>query len=313
MQCMTYTDIINTGSMDGFDSMDAIGSEQFFVPSLQALESLAAFAVRPNKTEKINKGKIFVVSAETDDSSVAINDSNGNNKRKKTKKELEREKYEFESGKPKRGRKLAQDEPVSRRLAQNRAAQRTFRERKVNQVKTLETRVAELEGLLATAISAASIVVATAPAVDRSLANEIVTLKALVVDLEERNNKLEAEAQQLRQMVFAFNPQRQQQLQQQHKQHLSPFLAISPSAGSFPFLVTSTTSINDFMVTAFSFDSLLAPSPSTIAPPTATSNATENQNILFDTIVSSRRNCRRTLSSSSNNSLNHLQCYPLNL
>ncbi|KAJ3112257.1 hypothetical protein HK100_002408 [Physocladia obscura] len=287
-----YADSISAGSMDGLDSMDAISSEQFFVPSLQTLESLAAFAVKPNSTGKNNKAKNFVVSAENDNGSVTSNSNN--HKRKKTKKELEREKYELdESGKPKRGRKLAQDEPVSRRLAQNRVAQRAFRERKVNQVKTLETRVAELEDMLAAATSVgaapSTTVSATAPAVDPKFAKEIASLKALVADLEERNVKLEAEAQQLRQMVFTFNPQQQQQQPQQNQQlspfsNTTPFLSISPDTASFPYLATSTASMNDFMATAFSFDSLLASSPSTVAPPTirSTSNMTEIQDILFD-------------------------------
>ena len=43
------------------------------------------------------------------------------------------------------GRKPIVDEPTTKRKAQNRQAQRAFRERKENHVKTLETRVAELE------------------------------------------------------------------------------------------------------------------------------------------------------------------------
>lgn len=51
------------------------------------------------------------------------------------------------------GRKPIADEPTTKRKAQNRQAQRAFRERKENHVKTLETRVAELEAQTVTQAS----------------------------------------------------------------------------------------------------------------------------------------------------------------
>ncbi|KAK9373259.1 transcription factor PAP1-domain-containing protein [Lipomyces chichibuensis] len=52
---------------------------------------------------------------------------------------------EPEDGKKKPGRKLMTAEPSSKRKAQNRAAQRAFRERKEKHLRDLESRVAELE------------------------------------------------------------------------------------------------------------------------------------------------------------------------
>ncbi|KAJ3351373.1 DNA-binding transcription factor yap1 [Entophlyctis luteolus] len=49
-----------------------------------------------------------------------------------------------EKQRSKAGRKLASDEPVSKRLAQSREAQRAFRERRANHVRDLESKVSEL-------------------------------------------------------------------------------------------------------------------------------------------------------------------------
>ncbi|CCG82251.1 putative BZIP transcription factor [Taphrina deformans PYCC 5710] len=59
--------------------------------------------------------------------------------------ESKRQELGQDSGKKKPGRKPILEEPTTKRKAQNRAAQRAFRERKENHVKELETRVAELE------------------------------------------------------------------------------------------------------------------------------------------------------------------------
>ncbi|KAJ3190469.1 hypothetical protein HDU85_000767 [Gaertneriomyces sp. JEL0708] len=59
---------------------------------------------------------------------------------------------EFESPSPpkrKVGRKPIMEEPADKRIAQNRAAQRAYRERKERHVRTLERRVKELEAIVA--------------------------------------------------------------------------------------------------------------------------------------------------------------------
>ncbi|KAI9013203.1 hypothetical protein BC832DRAFT_590158 [Gaertneriomyces semiglobifer] len=59
---------------------------------------------------------------------------------------------EFESPSPpkrKVGRKPIMEEPTDKRIAQNRAAQRAYRERKERHVRTLEKRVKELEAIVA--------------------------------------------------------------------------------------------------------------------------------------------------------------------
>lgn len=70
---------------------------------------------------------------------LAEDDESHDNKRQ----ELNPGSIETEKKKP--GRKPIVDEPTTKRKAQNRAAQRAFRERKENHVKELEARVAQLE------------------------------------------------------------------------------------------------------------------------------------------------------------------------
>ncbi|KAF9116660.1 DNA-binding transcription factor yap1 [Mortierella sp. AM989] len=82
----------------------------------------------------------------------------------------------LQDGKPapkKPGRKLLTTEPANKRKAQNRAAQRAFRERKEHYVKSLEDRIKELEEMQ--------------PKSDSKLSEENLNLKVLVQKLETEN------------------------------------------------------------------------------------------------------------------------------
>ncbi|KAJ3242990.1 hypothetical protein HDU78_000943 [Chytriomyces hyalinus] len=97
-------------------------------------------------------------------------------------------------GKAKPGRKIASEEPADKKVAQQRAASRAFRERKANYIKELEEKVAHLTALLSgnastpTSDAGAS---ATQPTQDPLLAQRVAAL--------------EAENTLLRQMTFSFD------------------------------------------------------------------------------------------------------------
>ncbi|KAJ3035814.1 hypothetical protein HDU99_010553, partial [Rhizoclosmatium hyalinum] len=180
--------------------------DAFFVPSLQTLQSLSSFAVAappPLQSQNPAKRSSKRSASQSDAASLAAN--------------------QLDQEKPKRGRKLAPlpEEPENKRLAQNRIAQRAFRERKVNHVKDLETKVAEL-----TAIVEGNTLMASAL--------ELSTLKKRVEALEEENESLRSENNQLRQMSFSFDPSQME---------LSPVEGMDLSADMFtsPLLPTPTT------------------------------------------------------------------------
>ncbi|ORY41668.1 hypothetical protein BCR33DRAFT_337503 [Rhizoclosmatium globosum] len=124
MKCFEFSNL----SEQDTHTMDA-----FFVPSLQTLQSLSSFAVAappPLQSQNPAKRSSKRSASQSDAASLAAN--------------------QLDQEKPKRGRKLAPlpEEPENKRLAQNRIAQRAFRERKVNHVKDLETKVAELTAIV---------------------------------------------------------------------------------------------------------------------------------------------------------------------
>ncbi|KAI9205136.1 uncharacterized protein BJ171DRAFT_598715 [Polychytrium aggregatum] len=89
--------------------------------------------------------------------------------------------------KKKPGRKPSSTEPPNKRTAQNRAAQRAFRERKERYVKELEARVHQLENMQTT----------TEPTSNVTLESENKILKQKVEELERENSTL-------REMTFTF-------------------------------------------------------------------------------------------------------------
>ncbi|KAJ3068622.1 hypothetical protein HDU98_008248, partial [Podochytrium sp. JEL0797] len=138
--------------------------QTFFTPSLATLGSFSDFAVGDDGGIEGSKGAVKAG-------------------RRKSTSEGEQ--------KPKRGRKLAPlpEEPVHKRLAQNRIAQRAFRERKVNHLKDLETRVAELTHIVE---SNASL-------------KEMAALKDRLSDMAAQQDRLLEENEKLRQMAFSFD------------------------------------------------------------------------------------------------------------
>ncbi|KAG0327827.1 DNA-binding transcription factor yap1 [Dissophora globulifera] len=94
------------------------------------------------------------------------------------------ESHSIGDGKPapkKAGRKPLTTEPTNKRKAQNRAAQRAFRDRKERYVKSLEERIKELEEL-------------NPPKTDTKLVEENLSLKVLVQKLETENYFLKEQA-----------------------------------------------------------------------------------------------------------------------
>ncbi|KAJ3377897.1 hypothetical protein HDU84_008108, partial [Entophlyctis sp. JEL0112] len=89
---------------------------------------------------------------------------------------------------PKRVRKLTIDDPVSRRLVQNRVAGRAFRERNAMKMKNLEAQVEELTAAVEAAKS--------------SETADVFTLKTKIAGLLSRNSALEAETTHLRNIVL---------------------------------------------------------------------------------------------------------------
>ncbi|KAI9349675.1 hypothetical protein BDR26DRAFT_915367 [Obelidium mucronatum] len=196
---------------------------EFFTPSLLDLSTLAAFPVADAAAAAAKKGA-----------------ANAKRREAPADKDLEKDK-------PKRGRKLAPlpEEPENKRLAQNRIAQRAFRERKVNHVKELETKVAELTAIIEGSEQMASVL-------------QVAELKQKVKELEERNKQLVEENQQLRQMTFSFDP-KQAELSPVEEMDASNSLFMTPS------------SLNSFGTNA-DFANLMMPSIS----PTAASIANVN-------------------------------------
>ncbi|KAJ3266856.1 hypothetical protein HDU77_009316 [Chytriomyces hyalinus] len=86
--------------------------------------------------------------------------------------------------KGKAGRKFATDEPANKRIAQNRASQRSYQERKQAHLKSLETAVAFCQANHSHSGSAS----------DESLQGEVVALRKRVADLEAANAKLSIKA-----------------------------------------------------------------------------------------------------------------------
>ncbi|KAF9274952.1 DNA-binding transcription factor yap1 [Mortierella alpina] len=119
-------------------------------------------------------------------------------------------------GKPapkKAGRKPLTTEPTNKRKAQNRAAQRAFRDRKERYVKSLEDRIKELEDL-------------NPGKTDSKLAEENTNLKVLV-------QKLETENYFLKEQSFTFDfPITQPGLYNEAKAHREALLQSSTSNGS---------------------------------------------------------------------------------
>ncbi|KAI8837182.1 hypothetical protein BJ741DRAFT_167005 [Chytriomyces cf. hyalinus JEL632] len=97
-------------------------------------------------------------------------------------------------GKAKPGRKIASEEPADKKVAQQRAASRAFRERKANYIKELEDKVAHLTALLSGN--------ASTPTSDAGASAPQPTQDPL---LAQRVAALEAENTLLRQMTFSFD------------------------------------------------------------------------------------------------------------
>ncbi|KAJ3021929.1 UNVERIFIED_CONTAM: hypothetical protein HDU68_009398 [Siphonaria sp. JEL0065] len=194
----------------------------FYTPSLSELTTLSSFSVEAQSTEAAKAAKAAKAKSKRSHSA--------NDKDKDFGKDFEKD----ELDKPKRGRKLAPlpVEPENKRLAQNRIAQRAFRERKVNHVKDLETKVAELTQIIQGSKQLAPLL-------------EVADLKQKVQELEDRNAALVAENNQLRQMTFSFDPKLQTQL--------SPVESVDPISNSL--FLNSTLPQQDFA-------SLMAPAPS---------------------------------------------------
>ncbi|KAJ3237705.1 hypothetical protein HDU81_009088 [Chytriomyces hyalinus] len=88
--------------------------------------------------------------------------------------------------KGKAGRKFATDEPANKRIAQNRASQRSYQERKQAHLKSLETAVAFCQANHSHSGSASE--------VSESLQGEVVALRKRVAELEAANAKLSIKA-----------------------------------------------------------------------------------------------------------------------
>ncbi|KAJ3343816.1 hypothetical protein HDU83_005519 [Entophlyctis luteolus] len=230
-----------TANRFDFALMDLAAQEQqFFTPSLQTIEALqTAYAIAPsehpsdigkgknnnNNKRKIAKGKL------EGDVTFTVKPPPASTKKSKASKVAEEtphivspDKDDEMDGdaKPKRGRKLAMDDPVSRRLAQNRVAGRAFRERNAMKMKNLEAKVEELTAALEAANSPD--------------AADVAALKSTIAELQSRNSALEAEVAQLRKLVFNPAP----------VESSSTLLEESPAFGAFP-PATAPVTTPDFM------------------------------------------------------------------
>ncbi|KAF5101134.1 hypothetical protein D0Z00_000980 [Geotrichum galactomycetum] len=126
----------------GLDNEQTPSSANSISPYSPPLNTTTASSVLSSDTYNSNDDSPNLPStlAEKRKASVSVtSDEKKNSKQKKVDPSVLAKK----PGKP--GRKIDNTEPVSKRKAQNRAAQRAFRERKEKHLKDLEDRVAELE------------------------------------------------------------------------------------------------------------------------------------------------------------------------
>ncbi|KAI8620908.1 hypothetical protein BC830DRAFT_394778 [Chytriomyces sp. MP71] len=95
---------------------------------------------------------------------------------------------EEEDGAPKKkvGRKLATDTPISKRVAQNRVAQRAFRERREAHLRGLEDKIKELTAI----IESRGLPLPSPPPQSASPSSEVHQLKRMVESLQQENAML---------------------------------------------------------------------------------------------------------------------------
>lgn len=128
----------------GLDNEQTPGSANSVSPHSPLLNTSTTASVLSCDTYTVNDDPLSLPLslAEKRKASVSVTSDDASEKTSKTKK-VDPSVPVKKPGKP--GRKIDNTEPASKRKAQNRAAQRAFRERKEKHLKDLEDRVAELE------------------------------------------------------------------------------------------------------------------------------------------------------------------------
>ncbi|PWN27026.1 hypothetical protein BDZ90DRAFT_183842 [Jaminaea rosea] len=116
------------------------------------------------------------------------------------------------------GRKPSQEEPLTKRQAQNRASQRAFRERKQNHVATLEAKVAEYEAEKLTRDAKEAEAQREIRTQSEELTTENATLRRQVKDLEAAVKHLQLQAQETHGQLRAMQTQQQQPQYHPHQQ-----------------------------------------------------------------------------------------------
>ncbi|KAJ3097253.1 hypothetical protein HDU97_005052 [Phlyctochytrium planicorne] len=183
---------------------EPLGAQQVIFPDLETITQLANNASRKRKgvVAGITPSAIDLGSHPT----AATNTSFGGVLKIEDHDDEDDHDHEHhnEDGPPQKrkpGRKLANTVPANKRTAQNRAAQRAFRERKERYLKDLEAKAEELEQLRK-AIAAGN--VPSVPSVTQNNGSTDVVM-AENKSLKERISALESENSVLREMTFSFD------------------------------------------------------------------------------------------------------------
>ncbi|KAJ3208892.1 hypothetical protein HDU67_006494 [Dinochytrium kinnereticum] len=176
---------------------EPLGAQQIIFPDLQTITNLAnSAASRKRKGDMLPAPKTVAKPASQEDFK-AFKDQ-----------EYDDDHSGDEEGGPpqkrKPGRKLAQTTPANKRTAQNRAAQRAFRERKERYLKDLEAKAEELEALRK-AMASGGMIPAPAAGSAATHSPEKDILMAENRSLKNRISELESENSVLREMTFTFD------------------------------------------------------------------------------------------------------------
>ncbi|KAJ3191749.1 DNA-binding transcription factor yap1 [Irineochytrium annulatum] len=202
-------------SFDQFSSslFEPLGAQQIVFPDLDTITNLTRSSAAASRKRKVNQNAGAGLNLGDDDvaallagidpanfpnaANIKVEPLDGaNNGAPPAKRQDSSDDHAEAAGQKKKpGRKLAQTEPTNKRTAQNRAAQRAFRERKERYVRDLEARVEELE-------NASKGGAASAPAAP---SKDMMEVEHENKKLKQRVSELESENSILREMTFSFD------------------------------------------------------------------------------------------------------------
>ncbi|KAJ3229517.1 hypothetical protein HDU81_005335 [Chytriomyces hyalinus] len=169
--------------------MDARDLPQLVQPSLSDLSYFSSRASSVGSSSPQSQPRLptlkFCIPSSSDVGQESVAPSQPDSQSQSQQQQQQQQQQPVKKGKA--GRKFATDEPANKRIAQNRASQRSYQERKQAHLKSLETAVAFCQ---ANHVHLGGSVDPSAQGSSESLQSEVIALRKRVADLEAANARL---------------------------------------------------------------------------------------------------------------------------